>query len=56
AYAARQQDVARAYKDQEKWTRMAIHNVAQAGIFSSDRTIKQYAEEIWRVKRTPVSP
>jgi starch phosphorylase len=54
AYAARQQDVARAYKDQEKWTRMAIHNVAQAGIFSSDRTIKQYAEEIWRVKQTPV--
>ncbi|ATB28050.1 glycogen/starch/alpha-glucan phosphorylase [Melittangium boletus] len=56
AYAARQQDVARAYKDTERWTRMAIHNVAQAGIFSSDRTIKQYAEEIWRVQRIPVGP
>jgi starch phosphorylase len=54
AYAAKQQEVARAYKDQENWTRKAILNVAQSGIFSSDRTIKQYAEEIWRVKQTPV--
>ena len=53
AYAAKQQEVARAYKDTERWTRMAIHNVAHGGIFSSDRTIKQYAEEIWRVKQTP---
>ncbi|HLM47665.1 MAG TPA: glycogen/starch/alpha-glucan phosphorylase, partial [Myxococcaceae bacterium] len=54
AYAARQQEVALAYKDQDTWLRKAILNVAQSGIFSSDRTIKQYAEEIWRVKQTPV--
>ncbi|WNG29698.1 glycogen/starch/alpha-glucan phosphorylase [Cystobacter fuscus] len=56
SYAAKQQEVARAYKDTERWTRMAIHNVAHGGIFSSDRTIKQYAEEIWRVKRIDVKP
>jgi len=54
SYAAKQEEVARTYKDPEAWARKAILNVAQAGIFSSDRTIKQYAEEIWRVKQTPV--
>ena len=37
-----------------RWTRMAIHNVAGTGKFSSDRTISEYAREIWGVK--PVSP
>ncbi|RKH82243.1 glycogen/starch/alpha-glucan phosphorylase [Corallococcus sp. AB045] len=54
AYAAKQEDVARAYRDQEGWTKKCIINVARAGIFSSDRTIKQYAEEIWRVQQTKV--
>ncbi len=54
AYAAKQQEVAHAYKDQEGWMRKAVLNVAHSGIFSSDRTIKQYAEEIWQVKQTPV--
>ena len=48
--------MARAYLDPEGWTRKCILNVARAGIFSSDRTIRQYAEEIWRVKQTPVEP
>jgi glycogen phosphorylase len=54
AYAKGQEEVARAYCDPESWTRKAILNVAHAGRFSSDRTIHQYAEEIWRVKKTPV--
>jgi glycogen phosphorylase len=54
AYAKSQEEVARAYCDPESWTRKAILNVAHAGRFSSDRTIQQYAEEIWRVKKTPV--
>jgi glycogen phosphorylase len=54
SYMAKQEDVARAYKDEEGWTRKCIINVARAGIFSSDRTIKQYAEEIWRVQKTRV--
>ncbi|WP_225411036.1 glycogen/starch/alpha-glucan phosphorylase [Stigmatella hybrida] len=54
SYRAKQEDVARAYLDPDTWTRKCILNVARAGIFSSDRTIRQYAEEIWRVKQTPV--
>eukprot|EP00210_Caulerpa_lentillifera_P000038 g37.t1 len=38
------------YKDKEKWTRMSILSVAGSGKFSSDRTIKEYAEEIWGIK------
>ncbi len=42
-----------AYQDQEAWNRMSIINTASSGWFSSDRTIEQYAKEIWNVK--PVS-
>ena len=38
------------YKDKDKWIQMSIQNIAQSGIFSSDRTIHQYAEEIWHTK------
>jgi starch phosphorylase len=56
AYAKKQEEVARMYLDSESWTRKCILNVARAGIFSSDRTIQQYGEEIWQVKKTPVEP
>jgi starch phosphorylase len=49
AYCAAQSELALAYQDPERWTRMAILNVARSGRFSSDRTIREYAEEIWRV-------
>jgi starch phosphorylase len=49
AYCACQDEVERAYRDPERWTRMAILNVARSGKFSSDRTIREYAEQIWRV-------
>jgi starch phosphorylase len=35
------------YGDKAKWDKIAIHNTAMSGYFSSDRTIKQYAEEVW---------
>ena len=54
AYCECQDRVSAAWLDQEEWTRMAVLNTARAGKFSSDRTIHQYAEEIWRVKRTPL--
>ena len=52
SYQAAQEQVARAYSDHDKWDRMAILNVARTGWFSSDRTIREYASEIWGV--TPV--
>jgi starch phosphorylase len=49
-YIGTQERAEAAYRDRGAWDRMAIINVARAGKFSSDRTIKQYASEIWRVE------
>jgi starch phosphorylase len=43
------------YADPVAWARMAILNVASSGKFSSDRTIAEYAADIWHVKPCPVS-
>jgi glycogen phosphorylase len=42
------------YADPDEWTRKAILNVAGSGKFSSDRTIAEYASQIWEVKPCPV--
>jgi starch phosphorylase len=49
-YVAAQEAVETAYRDTENWTRMSILNTARSGFFSSDRTIRQYCEEIWKVE------
>jgi starch phosphorylase len=49
SYLACQDLVNRAFLDSKTWTRMSILNVARMGKFSTDRTIKQYAREIWGV-------
>ena len=49
-YIRRQDEVDAAYRDRSGWIRKAILNVARAGKFSSDRTIREYASEIWRVE------
>ncbi len=54
AYVACQDRVAKAYLDEEAWARMCILNVARSGKFSSDRTIQEYADEIWKVVPVPV--
>jgi starch phosphorylase len=48
-YLDAQQQAAEAFLDQEKWTRMSILNTAAAGKFSSDRTIHEYNQEIWKL-------
>lgn len=53
-YVATQDSVGELYKNQEEWSRRAILNVANISKFSSDRTISEYAENIWKVK--PVKP
>ena len=50
SYVAKQAEVDALYRDSDAWTRMAILNVAGMGVFSSDRTIAQYAHEIWHTK------
>jgi starch phosphorylase len=49
AYAAAQRRVDDLWRDSADWNRRAIHNTARMGWFSSDRTIRQYANEIWDV-------
>ncbi len=49
-YLRCQEKVEQTYLDQKQWRKMAILNVARMGKFSSDRTIRQYAEEIWGVE------
>lgn len=49
-YADIQLKVGETYLDTIKWQKMSLTNIANAGSFSSDRTIKEYAEDIWRIK------
>lgn len=50
AYIKAQDLVSKTYQNQAKWLEMSIHNIASSGKFSSDRTIAEYAREIWGVE------
>lgn len=54
-YKACQERVSAAYRDTAAWTRMSILNSANMGKFSSDRTIQEYAREIWNVEPVPIT-
>jgi starch phosphorylase len=55
-YIQTQDRVDAAYRDRNGWIRKAILNVARAGKFSSDRTIREYASEIWHVDACEIIP
>ena len=54
AYVAKQREVESLYMNREEWLKRAILNIANMGKFSSDRTVMQYAEEVWRI--APIVP
>jgi starch phosphorylase len=54
AYADCQLRVAAAYRDEDRWSTMVVQNLAHVGRFSSDRTIREYAKEIWGVEPVPI--
>jgi starch phosphorylase len=54
SYVEAQDRAEQAYRDPDRWTRMSILNAARCGFFSSDRTIRQYCEDIWRVEPVKV--
>ena len=53
-YVDCQDEVSKAFKNKEHWTKMSILNVARSGKFSSDRTIREYCSEIWTIEPVPV--
>ncbi|MBQ2677097.1 MAG: glycogen/starch/alpha-glucan phosphorylase [Clostridia bacterium] len=50
SYCAAQRKAEELYKDRKVWNNMSLTNIAQAGIFASDRAIRDYAKNIWKVK------
>ena len=54
AYVDAQDEVEHAYRDTDSWTRKSILNAARSGFFSSDRAMRQYAADIWKVGPLPV--
>ncbi len=51
SYAEAQKKVEEAYRDEKRWARMAILNIACCGKFSSDRTIQEYVDDIWHLDK-----
>lgn len=54
SYAEAQKRINEAYKDEKNWAKKAILNIASAGKFSSDRTIQEYVDDIWKMDKITV--
>ena len=55
-YVACQERAAAAYADSDRWSTMSVLNIAKSGSFSSDRTIREYARDIWGVEPVTIEP
>ena len=53
-YFEKQHAVSETWRHEERWTRMSILNAARMGKFSSDRSVREYSEHVWRVEAVPV--
>ena len=54
SYADAQKRVEEAYRDEKRWAKMALLNVAHSGKFTSDRTIQEYVDDIWKLDKVTV--
>ena len=50
SYVKAQEKIQELYQDRKLWNKMCLMNIANSGFFTSDRTIKSYAEEIWHLQ------
>ncbi|MGX6977788.1 glycogen/starch/alpha-glucan phosphorylase [Vagococcus elongatus] len=53
SYVEAQEKIEECYKDQNHWRKMSLRNIAHAGAFTSDETVKNYADEIWHIDTLP---
>ncbi|PLR79414.1 glycogen phosphorylase [Bacillus sp. V3-13] len=53
AYAEIHKQAGKAYENERGWLKMSLMNIAHSGYFSSDRTIREYADDIWNIKSSP---
>ncbi len=56
SYINCQDNISKTYLNKDKWTKMAVLNLARSGKFSSDRAIREYAEKIWNIEPVSFSP
>lgn len=50
-YIRAQKEIERLYQDRHRWAKMCLINIAKSGYFSSDRTIQEYADDIWKISK-----
>ena len=54
SYRDTQKELERAYLDKERFGRMSLVNIAKAGFFAADRSVTEYADQIWNLKKVKV--
>ena len=55
-YADAQKKIEAMYRDESRWAKSAMLNVAKCGKFSSDRTIEEYVQDIWHLEKLTIKP